>query len=155
MLIDRLRGAFRYNVTLVVYLFVGGLSALIEWSVFAAVHFWGELHYLVAAAVAFVVATYVNYLLSARYTFLSRGRSAAQELGMVFVISALAFAVNLGVMSALVVWTSVPTMPAKILGTGSAFFWNYMLRQFLVFQREPPSWRQVHERLQPGKRDPG
>jgi len=152
MLIDRLRAAYPYNVTLVVYFFVGGMCALIEWSLFAAVHFLAHAHYLLAAAVAFLLGTYVNYLLSACYTFFSRGRSATQELLLVYLVSTLAFGVNVAAMTALMAWADVPTMPAKILGTGVAFFWNYGFRQFFVFQRVPPTWRQFRERVRREKR---
>jgi putative flippase GtrA len=152
MLIDRLRAAYPYNVTFIVYFFVGGMCALIEWSVFAAVHFLAHAHYLLAATVTFLLGTYLSYLLSARVTFFSRGRSATQEVFLVYFVSALAFGVNVGTMAALMAWAGVPTMPAKIMGTGMGFFWNYGLRQFFVFHRVPPTWRQFRERMRREKR---
>jgi putative flippase GtrA len=144
---ERLLWAYRYNVTFIVYFFVGGVSALIEWSAFALAHHAAGLNFIIAAVAGFVVATYANYRLSARYTFFSRGVGHAKEVALVYLVSALAFAVNLGVMAALLELTELPVMAAKILGTGAAFTWNYILRQFVVFDREPPTWRQFRDRL--------
>jgi putative flippase GtrA len=134
-----LRWAYRYRAPFIAYFLVGGASALIEWSLFAVLHFGAGLDYPFAAVGAYFLATYANYLLSVRYAFDRRGRSRAAEIGLVYLASALAFAVNLGVMTALVVVLDVPTMPAKILGTGAAFLWNYLLRQFVVFHHVPPT----------------
>jgi putative flippase GtrA len=149
-----LRWAYRYRAPFIAYFLVGGASALIEWSLFAVLHFGAGLDYPFAAVGAYFLATYANYLLSVRYAFDRRGRSRAAEIGLVYLASALAFAVNLGVMTALVVVLDIPTMPAKILGTGAAFLWNYLLRQFVVFHHVPPTWRQLLDRLPARRRAP-
>jgi putative flippase GtrA len=97
--------------------------------------------------VAFATITLVNYFLSRRFVFHGSGRSAASEIALTYLVSGLAFVVNLGVTVALIDFADMATMPAKILGTGVPFAWNYLLRQFLVFHCVPPTWRQLRDRL--------
>ena len=70
----------RYLPGAVAYLFVGGLSALIEWAVFFGTVTFLDLHYAAAIFIAFIVATFNNWYLSSKLIFQSSGRSTGEEL---------------------------------------------------------------------------
>jgi putative flippase GtrA len=115
------------------YLVIGGLAALAEWAVFLAM--WR----LVPAAplyidstVAFVIATFVNYLLCVRTIYASKTGSVLGDVAKVYAASLLAFGVNQAVFLALVAVGANP-MAAKIAGTGVAFLVNFAARQFVIF----------------------
>jgi len=91
-----------------------------------------RLHYLAAAAFAFLLSCVVNYVLC-KFIFASRGRKKFIEFIFLMLASAVALSIDLGVMYLLVENIALPRMIAKVLGTGSAFFFNYISRQFFIF----------------------
>ncbi|WP_207477564.1 GtrA family protein [Arenibaculum pallidiluteum] len=134
---ELIRSVGHYVPAFAVYVGVGGVSALVEWAVFLAVSTTTGIHYVPASLAGFTVATLVNYLLSTRVAFLRRGRSAAEEFALVYIVSGVGLAINLATMALLVEWAVLHTMLAKIAGTGVAFLWNYGARQFYIFSRQP------------------
>ena len=127
----------RHGVALAKYVVIGGLSALAEWSVFWLLLKVASLHYIAAAIVAFVVATFVNYLLCVRTIFASKTKSLWKDAAMVYIASLLALAVNLSTLALLVRQFGLDPMLAKIAGTGAAFLFNFASRQFLIFAQRP------------------
>lgn len=117
------------------YLIVGGVAALTEWSLFAMLHFRFGIDYLLAAALAFVVALAVNYVLSLRFVFVGGRHRKELELFLVLTVSLVGVGVNLGVLVLLVEAFSVHVMLSKIVGTGAGFFWNFFARHWWVFHR--------------------
>jgi putative flippase GtrA len=119
---------------MVVYFIVAGASALIEWTTFFLLY--ASLSPFTAAIAAFFVATTVNFVLSRRLAFKSN-RSGGQEFVLLFVLSAVAFLVNLGAFTLLFALVGIHPMIAKIVGTCAGFAANYVFRQFVIFSREP------------------
>lgn len=127
----------RYAASFAVYFLIGGLSAVVEWAAFyAALSFFG-MHYIPASAFGFAVATYVNYLLSARIGFKKGKRSAGSELVLIYAVSGIGFLINVAFMAGVVELLGLPVMLGKIGGTGIAFIWNFGARQFCVFDKQP------------------
>jgi putative flippase GtrA len=127
----------RHGVALAQYVVIGGVSALVEWSVFWLLLKPAAVHYIGAAVVAFVVATFVNYLLCVRTIFVSKTKSGWKDAAMVYVASLMALVINVSTLAVLVGQFGVDPMLAKIAGTGSAFLFNFASRQFLIFGQRP------------------
>src|SRR5437016_13463979 len=77
-----------YVLSAAVYVLVGGASALVEWSSFFVLR--SRLNAIVAAIVAFFIATAVNYALSRGLAFRSMRRGWS-EAALLFALSAVAF----------------------------------------------------------------
>lgn len=130
-----------YIGSLFVYVLIGGSAAVVEWVVFATLVIGLDaLHYIPGGIVSFVVATYVNYLLSVRYGFKSRGRSTGGELVLVYCISGVGLCIGLATLAVGTEILGIHLMISKIVGTGLAFLWNFAGRQFIVFDTAP-RWR--------------
>ena len=127
----------KYCASLLVYGAVGGAAALVEWAAFYVALELAGFHYLAAALIGFVFATWVNYLLSARYAFIRKGARAGVEVAKVYLVSLLAMMVNLGVTVTLVEMLAAHPMAAKIAGTGCGFLLNFAGRQLWVFDSRP------------------
>lgn len=127
----------RYRASLAVYFLVGGSAALVEWTVFYLLLRFANIGYLAAAVCGFAVATLVNYGLSRRYAFLSKGVPAGGEIARTYLVSAFGLSVNLGSMTLLVELAGLHPLPAKIFGTGCGFLINFTGRQFWVFRSAP------------------
>jgi glycosyltransferase involved in cell wall biosynthesis len=131
----RKKGIMRYAPRFVFYAAAGGVCALINWSFFYILHYLAHINYLPAAAVSFCFSTTANYALSS-LIFKSKGRRKLAEYVLVLLASAAALSIDLGVMYALIERLDFSPMAAKILGTGSAFLFNYSARQFFIFSPE-------------------
>jgi putative flippase GtrA len=127
----------RHGVALAKYVVIGGVSALVEWSVFWLLLKPAAVHYIAAAVVAFVVATFVNYLLCVSTIFVSKTKSGWRDAAMVYIASLLALVVNVSTLAILVRQLGLDPMLAKIAGTGSAFLFNFASRQFFIFGARP------------------
>lgn len=133
----RILGLRRYSASFFVYTLVGGISALVEWAVFLALLWTAGIHYVVAAIGGFAIATIANYGLSRRYVFLRKDTVTYREITRIYIVSALGFVVNLGVMVLLVsVFGALPIV-GKVVGTGCGFLWNFLGRQLWVFDSTP------------------
>lgn len=125
-----------YYKSFILYFFVGGFCALIDWSGFYVMHYKWVLHYLLAGFIAFIVASSVNFFLC-KLMFTSRGFKSHTEYVLVIAASAVALCIDLGSMYIFIRFVDLPPMVSKILGTGVAFMFNYLARQFFIFSSKP------------------
>ncbi len=127
----------RYYANAASYLLVGLACALTEWITFYLTVSAG-VNFVVAALAGFLIATALNYVLSATFVFRSRGRSRLQEITLTYLISLGAMTINLGVTALIIAHLPRPPDPltmtaAKVAGTGCGLVLNYLGRQFFIF----------------------
>jgi len=119
-----------YGIGLIVYFGIALVSALMEWGSFvAALRF---LDPLPAAAVGFILATLLNFVLSRRFAFRSK-RTLSADFVLVMGMSSVAFTANILVFYVLYAFAGVNLIVAKVLGTCFGFVFNYAFRQFFIF----------------------
>ena len=94
-----------------------------------------DAHYLIAGTLSFIFATAFNFVLSVRYVFNAGRRSRHTEIFLVYVASAIGLLINLAVLGGLVELLAIHPMASKIIGTVSAFGWNFCARYFWIFDR--------------------
>ena len=119
---------------LIRYFFVGGIAALTDLSLF----FLGApilgFPYLTVGACSFVVATYINYILSIRFVFQSGVRFNKQhEILLVFLVSGIGLLIHQITLYTGIETFSLPLMLAKISATGIVFLWNFGARRYIIF----------------------
>lgn len=124
-----------FGRTFIRYFVVGGICALTDWVVFPIFLYGADFHYLIAGTISFVIATGLNYVLSVRYVFDAGGRARHTEVLLVYAASAVGLLINLAALGALIELVGIHPMIAKILGTGSAFAWNFCARYYWIFNR--------------------
>ena len=120
-------------------------------SLYAFTEFAG-LHYLVSAALAFVLGVTTNYLLSIRWVFKKSSLRDRRAEAAIFVAIGVA---GLG-LNELFMWlfteimfprlamsllqtptlTEADYMLSKVLSTGLVFFFNFFVRKFLLFNKK-------------------
>jgi len=116
------------------YTAVGGTAALVEWSSFFIFHYKIELHYLIAVLCSFILATAVNYLLSIQFVF-TRGKHAPhKEAFLVYLVSGVGLALNMGLMWWFVGILSFNAMISKVTATGIVLIWNFTSRKVFIFR---------------------
>lgn len=123
-----------FQLQVVRYFVVGGISALIDLTVFMSLLATTQWHYLLASAVGFILATLVNYELSIRFVFEQGARYGKRaEILAVYAVSALSLLVHQCVLFGAVAGLEQHPVAGKCLAMGIAFCWNYLLRKHLVF----------------------
>ncbi len=122
------------------YFCVGGVAALVEWSVFSLLEYLLDLPYLLATILAFLVSTTVNWILGRAFTFKNSSykKRKAKEAVLVFGASAVGLLFNLLLMLLFVdvigMNTNFLKTVAKILATGIVFVWNFLSRKLWIYK---------------------
>lgn len=122
------------------YFGVGGISALVEWTVFSALEYLLDLPYLLATVMAFFVSTATNWFLGRKFTFKDSGYKGKKltEIVLVFFVSAIGLVFNLALMymfvSVLKMNTNLLKSVAKVLSTGIVFIWNFLSRKLWIYR---------------------
>lgn len=122
-----------YFQRMIRYSFTAGFAALVDLGGFWALQTMAwQLE--IAAATSFLIATVVNYALSARYVF----KAPVNFSGYVRFLSAalLGFVVNVGVTTLMARAVGLPPIVAKLIGIGLAFFVNFALNAAFVFRKK-------------------
>ena len=92
--------------------------------------------YLAAAALAFIISTVINYILSMKFVFRGReGRSKKEE----FTVFAILNLIGLG-LTTLLMWLLVDKahlyyMFAKVFTSATVMFWSFFSRKIFLEQR--------------------
>lgn len=122
---------------LIKYFFVGGAAALCDWGFYWLLINIFSLHYAVAAALSFLIATLVNYLLSLKWVFINSSRfKRGTEMGLVFMVSAVGLLINQVTLVFLIEVIMLHYMLSKVIATGLVFFWNFYLRKYYIFKTD-------------------
>lgn len=116
------------------YFGVGAASAVVDWSIFyVLLQYAPEVHYLLDVAIAFLVATCINYGLCVRYVFGAGRRGAMITFGLLYLVSGIGMCLDMVFVWGLVQGAGMPMMPSKVISTGLVFFWNFGARKLWVF----------------------
>lgn len=118
------------------YFIVGGTAALVEWVSFGASVYLLHIDHMLATILAFIVATFVNWILGRLLTFKDncKNNSLLKDCMQVYLASLAGLAINLALMYVFVDLLTINQMVSKILSTGIVFIWNFVVRKFLIYK---------------------
>jgi putative flippase GtrA len=121
----------------VLYLFVGGISSVLDIGGFAALQYAG-VAYLAASTLSFIAATILNYVLSYVLAF-TRGRhSPRSEIIRFWLVSLVGLLINTAVVWILVKALAAPPIWGKVVAVPVVLVWNFVGRRLFVFSKELP-----------------
>ena len=127
----------RYRV--VRYFIIGGISALMEFVLFAIFITVFNVEWYYANVVSFILISLVHYVLSIRFVFESGARFAKhQEILLTFLASGVGLLVNQLALYLLMRLLGLEVLIAKIGAIATTFFWNYIARQSFIFRKPHP-----------------
>lgn len=123
------------------YFCVGGIAAIVEWVMFALFANVIHLNYIPATCLAFIFSTAANWFLGRNWTFKDNAsyiNEKGKEVVLVFAVSAIGLLFNLGLMYIFVTVMGLNTAflktLSKIMATGIVFFWNFLIRKFVIYR---------------------
>jgi len=122
------------SIQLLRYTFVGAFAYVVD---IGSLFFFTEylrIHYLVSAALAFILGLITNYLLSIFWVFAKRSIQDCRVELMIFSIIGL---VGVGI-NEFFIWffteiTDFHYLISKLFSTGFVFFWNFFARKKMLF----------------------
>ena len=124
------------------YICVGGAAAIVEWLLFTLFSNVLNLHYILATALAFIFSTAANWLLGRIWTFkdsTAYEHKRGKELFLVFLVSGIGLLFNMLLMYIFVtvIGLNTPVLKtlSKIIATGIVFFWNFLIRKFVIYKK--------------------
>jgi|GEM_PF-36339 len=122
------------KIKFLVYLFIGGTAALVEWTFFwIFAHVFG-IHYQIATASAFTLSTVYHYFLGNILVFNSGARyRKGKEFSLVLLVSAIGLGLNMLLMEVFVGFMHWHPMLSKMLCSALVVFWNYLSRKKWIF----------------------
>lgn len=133
-MLNKLRTILRSDLFL--YLIVGALATIVEWSGFWIFFDMLQIQYLLATALAFVFSTFANWLLGRLLVFRGKqNQSLLKELLSIYLTSIGGLLLNLGIMYVMVDFCSIQEMIAKITATVLVFSYNYLIRKKLIYKK--------------------
>ncbi len=120
---------------IVKYFFVGGAAAIVDVGLFFIFAKYLAYNYLLVGFFTFIIATFVNYYLSIRFVFQSGLKFKKRyEVLFVYLVSASSLFFNLTLLYVFHEILSYDVGVSKIVVTGLLFFYNYLIRKFLIFK---------------------
>lgn len=119
---------FRYGI-------VGGISFVVDWGTLMLLTEVAGVHYMVSAALAFVLGLACNYILSTRWVFgESRMSSRLAEFTAFAVIGIIGLLLNELIIYICTDLAGWHYLAGKVVSTILVFFWNFLARRFLIFK---------------------
>ncbi|NNG21264.1 GtrA family protein [Naumannella sp. ID2617S] len=137
-LTSRIRSALsRHNgrvlAQMIRYGFVSGLAFGVDFfSMYAGIHAF-HLPVLLATTIAFTLGIITNFITSTLWVFDRSSHRRHVEMGLFLLVGVIGLGLN-----ALIVWVGhevlgIWAMVAKLISTAVVFFWNFLLRRFLIY----------------------
>ena len=130
-------------VKVILYLFVGGTAALVEWGLFYLFFYYllaglglsVDTLTMVATALAFGLSTLYHYFLGNVLVFDSGSKyDKSKELSLVFLVSIMGLVFNLVLMYVFVGLLAWQPMLAKVITSCIVVVWNYLSRKEWIFK---------------------
>jgi putative flippase GtrA len=117
------------------FVFVGGISAIIEFSLLILFVEKLAIDYLFGNVFAFALTNIVTYILTKRFVFNgTQSANKAQEAGLFFLCLLGGLVVNQIVLWAVVEFTLIDYRIAKVIAIAITVIWNFFTRKHLVFR---------------------
>ena len=129
-LIEKYNGTIRQ---LSLYVIVGGIATIVEWICFYIFNGKGEINYLAATTLAFIISTFANWL-AGKLILFKEWNNILLELVKIYVTSIAGLGFNLILMWIMVEQIGLKEMLSKIIATGLVFMWNFLVRKLIIYK---------------------
>lgn len=116
------------------YGFIGGSAAVVNLGVFALCDKIFGIFYIISGLIAFVIATYWNFILARKVVFKATNHSKLKEGVLIYLVSALGAFIDIVVLYVCVGLVGLDSLLAKIIAIGVAFVFNFSLRNFVIYK---------------------
>ncbi len=126
----------KFSRQFISYGFVGGVAAVVEWTVFWFCDEIINAYVALSTTAAFIIATFVNWVLGRKLTFKNNAKnnSKGKDAAKVFIVSGIGLGLNIALMELFVNKLHLYPMLSKIIATGMVFLWNFLSRKYIIYR---------------------
>lgn len=136
-MINRLDIKMRTEITR--YLCAGGLAFIVDFLSLAILAFIG-IHYVLAASIAFLLGSWVNYQLSINWVFSYRAlQSTKAEIRTFFLIGIMSLGIGMTLIVVMVEHMKWNLLFSKIVATTVTLLLNFLCRKLFLFTPSRPN----------------
>jgi putative flippase GtrA len=118
-----------------VYVMVGGLATLVDWSSFYSLTMVAKSHYYPALATSTFLGTLTHYALNRLFTFKQTACTSKKQLGIYIAIVGLSFGLNFVWMTFFITALHLHVMISRVITTGLMLFINFALHKGITFNK--------------------
>ena len=127
---------FQGFIQFIKFSLVGGVGAIIDFTVlYLLVQFLG-VWYILAATISFVLAVINNFFWNKYWTFRDSRGGIARQFSQFLIVSTVGLGLNNGMLFALVEGSGLFYMWAKVFATALVLAWNFTANKFWTFRSE-------------------
>ena len=119
---------------LLLYMIVGALATVVEWTVFYILDMRCGMHYAISVAIAFILSTFANWVAGRLILFHKGNMSVSREILCIYMTSIAGLFLNLLIMYILIDRYHTNDMLSKIIATGVVFMWNFLVRKKIIYK---------------------
>lgn len=138
----------RYGLVSVIALVVDYGTLFLCYEVFG----W---HYLTAATLAFALGIIANFICSRIWVFDKSKHHTWVEVAIFLAVGVTGLGLNNLIMFLAHDKFGVPVMVSKLISTAIVFFWNFLLRRFLIYTGVEDDQKSAEDGNSPADRSPG
>lgn len=121
-------------VNFFLYLVVGFVSTLIEWTIFYILNRFLNWHYLISTSLAFIISTFANLFLGKLLVFKNTHLNLIEEMAKIYIASLIGLFLNLVIMFFVINKFNISSIYAKILASATVLFWNFLIRKLAIYK---------------------
>jgi putative flippase GtrA len=122
------------SIQLLKYGFVGGIAYTVDFGSLIFLTEVFKIHYLISAALAFILGLLTNYVLSIFWVFSKRTLTNKQVEFLIFsIIGLIGLGINEGIIWFFTESVHFHYLISKIFSTVVIFFWNFFARKKILF----------------------
>lgn len=136
---EKCKQLYKKYEEMILYVFFGGLTTLVNIIVFFVMNTLMGIHYLIANAAAWILSVLFAYVTNRRWVFKSkcRGISAVfKEFAMFVGARVMSGAGDMLIMFLCVDVINVPSLVAKILSNVFVVIFNYLFSKLIIFREK-------------------
>ena len=116
---------------------VGVIAFVVDYSLMIALTELCHIHYLVSAAISFLVSVVCNYILSIKFVFeTDKSRSAGSEFTLFALMSAGGLGINQLMMWLLSDLLHIPYQLSKLVATAVVMVYNFITRKLFLERKD-------------------
>ena len=92
----------------------------------------------VSTTIAFILATFVNWIIGRTTLFKkeARRKKIGADAAAIYLVSGVGLGLNLALMALFVNVIGIYPLLSKILATGIVFAWNFLSRRYFIYKQE-------------------
>jgi len=123
------------HIQLLKYGVVGGIAYVVDFGFLIFLTEFIKIHYLISAAIAFILGLLTNYALSISWVFNKRALANKKiELLIFSIIGVVGIGFNELIIWFFTEWVAFHYLISKLISTVGVFFWNFFARKKILFR---------------------